>query len=136
MKTWILPASMTLICWGLWAFIPKITIRHISPMSAVVYESIGALIMGVIVLAIIDFRPDVNARGIFLAMFTGMLGMAGGLGFLFAVRSGKVSVVAMFTALSPLITIALGYFVLNESITLKEGFGILSAFTAIVLFSA
>ncbi|WP_035240389.1 EamA family transporter [Desulfobacter vibrioformis] len=136
MKTWIVPASMTLICWGLWAFIPKITTRHISPMSAVVYESVGALTMGVIVLAMIHFRPDVNARGIFLAVVTGMLGMAGGLGFLFAVRSGKVSVVAMFTSLSPLITIALGYVVLNEAITLKEGFGILSAFIAIVLFSA
>jgi len=136
MKTWILPASITLICWGFWAFIPKITTRYISPMSAVVYESIGALAMGVIVLAMIDFRPDVNARGIFPAILTGMLGMTGCLGFLFAVRSGKVSVVAMFTSLSPLITIALGYFVLNESITLKEGLGILSAFIAIVLFSA
>ena len=136
MKTWILPASMTLICWGVWAFIPKITTRHISPMSAVVYESTGALLMGLIVLGLLDFRPDVNIHGIFLAVLTGMLGMAGGLAFLFAVRSGKVSVVAMFTSLSPLITIALGYFVLKESITLKEGLGILSAFIAIVLFSA
>ena len=136
MKTWILPALGTLVCWGFWAFIPKLTTRYISPMSAVVYESLGALMMGAVVLALLDFRPDANAKGIILALATGMLGMAGGLGFLFAVRSGKVAVVAMFTSLSPLITIALGYLLLNETITLKEGLGILSAFIAIFLFSA
>ncbi len=136
MKNWMLPGFVTLICWGFWAFIPKLTTRYISPMSAVVYESIGALVMGGIVLAILDFRPDVNARGICLAVVTGMLGIAGGLGFLFAVKSGKVSVVAMFTSLSPLITIVLGYLVLNESITVKEGLGVISAFVAIFLFAA
>ncbi|WP_321493322.1 DMT family transporter [uncultured Desulfobacter sp.] len=136
MKTWILPALGTLVCWGFWAFIPKLTTRYISPMSAMVYESMGAMVIGAIVLAVLHFRPDVSGKGIFLALATGMLGMAGGLCFLFAVRSGKVSVVAMFTSLSPLITIALGYLLLNETITLKEGLGILTAFIAIYLFSA
>ncbi len=62
MKTWILPASVTLICWGLWGFIPKITTRYISPMSAMIYETIGALIVGGIVLVLVDSRPDVHIR--------------------------------------------------------------------------
>lgn len=136
MKAWILPAFVTLVCWGIWGFIPKLTTRYISPMSAIVYESLGALAMGGIVLAILGFRPDVHAKGICLAVATGMLGLTGALGFLFAVKSGKVSVVAMFTALSPLITIALGVLVLKEPITLKEGLGIVCAFIAIFLFSA
>jgi transporter family protein len=41
----------------------------------------------------------------------------------------------MFTALSPVITIALGYLVLKEPLSLKEGLGILSAFIAIFLFT-
>ncbi len=135
MKTWILPASVTLICWGLWGFIPKITTRYISPMSAMIYESLGALMVGGIVLVLIDFRPEVHMKGICLAIATGMLGLTGGLGFLFAVKSGKVSVVAMFTSLSPLITIALGYLILKEPLTIKEGLGILSAFAAIFFFT-
>nr|WP_320190218.1 EamA family transporter [uncultured Desulfobacter sp.] len=72
---WILPASLTLVCWGVWSFIPKITTRYISPMSA------------------------------------------------------------MFTSMSPLITLALGWIVLKEPITLKEGLGIISAFAAICFFA-
>ncbi|MCP4120095.1 MAG: DMT family transporter [Desulfobacteraceae bacterium] len=135
MTTWILPASVTLVCWGIWSFIPKITTRYISPMSAMIYETIGAAIMGFIVLTLVDFRPDVHIKGICLGIATGIIGLTGCLGFLFAVKSGKVSVVAMFTAMSPVITIALGYLVLKEPLTLKEGLGILSAFTAIFFFT-
>ena len=135
MKTWILPASVTLICWGLWGFIPKITTRYISPMSAMIYETIGALIVGGVVLVLLDFRPDVHLKGICLGIATGIIGLTGALGFLFAVKSGKVSVVAMFCSLSPLITIALGCLILKEPLTLKEGLGILSAFAAIFFFT-
>ena len=135
MTTWILPASVTLVCWGIWGFIPKITTRYISPMSAMIYETIGAMIVGLVVLTLVDFRPDVHIKGICLAITTGIIGLTGALCFLFAVKSGKVSVVAMFTAMSPVITIALGYLVLKEPVTLKEGLGILSAFTAIFFFT-
>jgi len=135
MHTWILPASVTLICWGLWGFIPKITTQYISPMSAMIYETIGALMVGGIVLVLVDFRPDVHIKGICLAIATGMIGLTGALGFLFAVKTGKVSIVAMFTSLSPLITIFLAYLILKEPLTIKEGLGILTAFAAIFLFT-
>ena len=135
MPTWILPASVTLVCWGIWSFIPKITTRYVSPMSAMIYETIGAAIMGFIVLTLVDFRPDIHVKGICLGIATGIIGLTGCLGFLFAVKSGKVSVVAMFTALSPVITVALGCLILKEPLTLKECLGILSAFTAIFFFT-
>lgn len=136
MKAWMLPACVTFICWGIWGFVPKITTRYISPMSAMVYETLGALVVGFVVLALLGFKPDVHAKGICLAVTTGMVGLTGALGFLFAVKSGKVSVVSMFTALSPLMTVALGCLVLKEPITLKEGLGILSALIAIMCFAA
>lgn len=135
MNTWIVPAFVTLICWGLWGFIPKLTTRYIGPMSAMVYETIGALIVGSVVLVLLEFRPDVHPKGIGLAITTGVLGLTGALGFLFAVKSGKVSVVAMFTALSPVITVALGYLLLKEPVTAKEWMGIVSAFIAILFFT-
>ena len=131
---WIVPASVTLVCWGVWSFIPKITTRYISPMSAMVYEVIGAIIVGSVILTRLDFRPDINPKGVCLAVVTGMVGLTGALGFLFAVKNQKVSVVAMFTSLSPVITLILGWLVLKEPITLKEGLGIISAFAAICFF--
>ncbi len=135
MSNWILPASVTLVCWGVWGFVPKITTQYISPISAMIYETIGAAIVGVVALTFVKFQPDIHVKGICLGIATGIIGLTGALGFLFAVKTGKVSVVAMYTALSPLITITLGWFILKEPLTLNEGFGILSAFVAIFFFT-
>ena len=134
MSNWFLPAFVALICWGIWGFIPKITIRYINPMSALVFEAIGVIIAGLIVLSFLGFRPEVHPKGIALAIFTGVIGMTGALGFLVAVKTGKVSMVAMVTAMAPIVTILLAYFLLGERITIKEGLGIVFAFAAISLF--
>jgi transporter family protein len=135
MHNWFLAASVSFVCWGIWGFIPKITTRYINPMSAMVFEAVGVIIMGFVILAVLGFRPETHPKGVGLALITGVLGITGALGFLFAVKSGKVSVVAMFTAMSPIVTILLAHFFLKESITLKEGLGIVCAFAAILLFA-
>ena len=86
MNSWILPAFLTLICWGVWGFIPKITTQYITPMSAMVYEAIGVGIMGCVVLVLLGFHPDTNPKGVGLAILTGILGISGALGYLFAVK--------------------------------------------------
>lgn len=135
MKEWLLPASMTLICWGIWGFIPKITTRYINPLSASVFEGLGSAIFAFIVLFSLSFKPEVHPKGVSLAFVTGLLGMLGALFYLFAMPRGKVSVIATIVALNPAITIALAYFFLKEPITLKEGLGMVFACIAIVLFT-
>ena len=135
MKAWLLPASMTMICWGIWGFIPKITTRYINPLSASVFEGLGSAVFAIIVLTSLSFKPEIHPRGVSLAFITGILGMLGALFYLFAMPKGKVSVIATMTALNPIITIGLAYFILKEPITLKEGIGMVFAFIAIVLFT-
>ena len=135
MKDWFLPALFTFFLWGAWGFIPKITTRYLSPVSAVVFEAAGALIVGVAVLFFLGFRPDIHPKGIGLAISTGIFGILGALCYLTAIKKGKVSVVVTMTALYPLFSIGLAYFFLKEPITVKEGAGIIFACIAIVLFS-
>jgi len=135
MKAWLLPASMTMICWGIWGFIPKITTRYINPLSASVFEGLGSAIFAIIILFSLSFKPEIHPKGVSLAFITGLLGMLGALFYLFAMPKGKVSVIATMTALNPIITIVLAYFILKEPITLKEGIGMVFAFIAIVLFT-
>ena len=134
-KAWLLPASMTMICWGIWGFIPKITTRYINPLSASVFEGLGSAIFAIIILFTLSFKPEIHPKGVSLAFITGLLGMLGALFYLFAMLKGKVSVIATMTALNPIITIGLAYFILKEPITLKEGIGMVFAFIAIVLFT-
>ncbi len=135
MKEWLLPASMTLICWGIWGFIPKITTRYIHPLSASVFEGLGSALFAIIILFSLSFKPEFHPKGVSLAFVTGLLGMLGALFYLFAMPKGKVSVIATLVALNPAITIGLAYFFLKEPITLKEGLGMVFAFIAIVLFT-
>ena len=135
MKDWLLPASMTMICWGIWGFIPKITTRYINPLSASVFEGLGSAIFALIILFSLSFKPEIHPKGVSLAFITGLLGMLGALFYLFAMLKGKVAVVATLVALNPVITIGLAYFFLKEPISLKEGIGMVFAFAAIVLFT-
>ena len=135
MKAWLLPASMTMICWGIWGFIPKITTRYINPLSASVFEGLGSAVFAIVILFTLSFKPQIHPKGISLAFITGLLGMLGALFYLFAMPKGKVSVIATMTALNPIITIALAYLILKEPITVKEGIGMVFAFIAIVLFT-
>jgi bacterial/archaeal transporter family protein len=135
MKTWFLPAGMTMICFGIWGFIPKITTRYIHPLSASVYEGLGSAAFGLIILFSLSFKPEFHPKGVSLAVITGLVGMLGALFYLFAMPRGKVSVIATMVALNPIITIGLAYFILKEPITVKEGIGMVFAFLAIVLFT-
>jgi len=135
MKDWFLPALCTFFLWGTWGFIPKITTRYISPISAVVFEATGAMMVGIIVLLILGFRPEIHPKGVGLAITTGIFGILGAFCYLIAIKKGKVSVVVTMTALYPVFSIALAYLIMKEPISLKEGIGVVFACIAIVLFS-
>lgn len=124
-------AALTL--WGLWGFLPKITIRYIEPKSAIVYEVIGGIFLAALALFSLDFRPEVHPIGIILAITTGMLGFLGAFFFLSAVSRGPVTLVAALSALYPIVTAILATLILHETLTLRQGLGIALAFLSMIL---
>ena len=135
MKGWLLPVCITFVLWGIQGFIAKLTTQYINPMSALLFNILGAIIVGLVVFSFLDFRPEIQPVGVALAILMGILGILGALGFLFAMSKGKVSIVSVISALYPAVSIGLAYLILKEPITLKEGIGIVFAFIAIVLLS-
>jgi transporter family protein len=135
MKEWILPTLGTFICWGLWSFIPKITTKYIDPKSALVYEVIGGIIFSFIVMCLTNFRLEMHPMGIAFAGMAGLVGFVGALCFLFAVSKGPVSIIAPLSALYPILSVSLAIFFLNETVTIKQGLGIIFAVLAVVLVS-
>jgi len=135
MDEWIPFALAALVLWGLWGFFPKIAVNHIDPKSVLVFEVVGTAIVGFIVLFMMGFTPQFNVNGFTFALLTGLAGALGALFFLFAVSKGKLSVVAATTAMYPLVTIMLASLFLGETLTLKQGIGVILALSAIVMFS-
>ena len=135
MKEWVLPTVGTFICWGLWSFIPKITTKYIDPRSAIIFEVIGGIVLSIIVLSVTNFRLEIHPKGIVLAGPAGLVGFVGALCFLFAVSRGPVSIIAPLSALYPILSVALAIVFLNETVTIKQGLGIIFAVLAVILVS-
>ena len=135
MKEWVLPAFGTFIFWGFWGFIPKLTTKYISPKSAIVYEVLGGFLVAIMVMYSMNFRPEMNPKGLALAITTGVFGFLGAFCYLLAVSKGPVSLVVTLTALYPVLSILLAVIIFNEPITLKQGAGILLALGAMLLIA-
>ncbi|UCG12425.1 MAG: EamA family transporter [Deltaproteobacteria bacterium] len=135
MRGWLLNSIMALVCFGLWAFLPKVSVRYISPKSALIYEVMGGVLVAIIVFGTISKGIDYDLRGITPAFITGIIGYLGMLFFLNAVNMGKVSIIASLTAVYPVIAIILAVIFLKEKMSLTQYIGIFLAVTGVILLS-
>ena len=136
MDNWLTTAFIAFVLFGLWGFFPKLAVQYISPGSAIIYEVAGTIVVGLLALKIVGFRPDVHPRGILFAVLTGVTGMLGTLFYFYSLRNGKVSIVATLTALYPLLTITLAHLFLKEPISARQVVAIILAMASLVLFAA
>ena len=77
MPSWMVPAALAFLFWGIYAFLPKLTIRYVDAASASIYHVLGGIAVALVVLAALGFRPATDPRGVGLALVTGMLGVGG-----------------------------------------------------------
>jgi transporter family protein len=135
MKEWALPVLGTWLCWGLWGFLPKLTVQYLSPRSATIYQICGGLVVALLILRSLHFQPEAHPWGVCLAIATGVVGFLGALFYLAAVIRGPVILVVTLTALYPLLSIALAWLLLGETISLKQGLGLVFGLIALVLIA-
>jgi len=134
---WALFTLLSLLFLGMWGFFPKMAVKYLDPKSALVFQAGGALLCGIFILFYLGFDISFNTNGIIYAVLTGIAGVLGTIFLYFALsKGGKLSVVVTVSALYPLISIAMGYLVLKEMISLKQSLGIVMALLSIVLLTA
>jgi transporter family protein len=133
---WFVSALLALIIYGFWGFFPKLAVSYISPQSALVYQVAGGMLVGALALFLVGFRPESHPLGVLFAILTGITGVLGTLFYYAAASRGNISIVVSMTALYPLITICLAFFILHEPLTFKQIIGMVFATVAIILFSS
>lgn len=129
---WTLLAMLT---FGAWGFFPKLAVNYINPQSALIYQVIGGLLVGIVGLAMLNFKPETHPVGIVYALLTGITGVLGTFFYYAAASRGQISVVVSLTALYPLITILLAVIFLHETLVLKQVIGLCFAVAAIVMLA-
>jgi transporter family protein len=135
MKDWLVPTLLTLLAWGLWAFLPKLAAKYIDPQSSIIYQVAGGLIVGLVVLISLKGQVQFNVPGFSLSIAIGILGFFGAFMYLVAVSRGPLTLVAPITAFYPMFAILLGVIFLHETITIKQAAGIGLSLVAIYLIS-
>ncbi len=137
MKTfsWLPLAILSVLLWGVWGFFQKLATNHMPPRNVYIFATVGALCVVGSVLVTSSFPLNVTSKGIFFAVLAGMCSSLGGLLFLNALSRGAASIVIPFTALYPVVTIFLCFSILEETVTLKQGIGIVLALLSMFLLS-
>ena len=133
MKEWLIPTFAALICWAGWAFLPKIAVQNIEPKSILIYEVLGGLTIAVLILANLKYKLEFDLKGSSIAFASGALNVLGVLFYLQAITRGKIALVSTISALYPLLVTVLAYFLLQESLSLKQFFGLGFGFCSLIL---
>lgn len=132
---WLTATFFSLFSFGVWGLFTKLTVNHIDSKSALIYQTIGVGIVGLLTLTLVNFKPATDAKGLGYAVLTGAAYGIGCLFYFVAASKGKIISVVTLTALYPLITIVLAYWLLKENISVKQCAGVILALSSIILLS-
>lgn len=135
MSSWLPAALASLVFFGLWGFFTKLSVNHVDPKSALIFQTVGVLIIGLFTLSSIHFKPATDGKGFTYAVITGLTYGIGCLFYFVAASKGKIMTIVTLTSLYPVVTIVLSYLLLKEDINLRQCIGIMLAFVAIILMS-
>lgn len=135
MLNWFSSSILALLSFGFWGLFTKLAVDHIDFKSAIIYQTLGVIVVGLIGLTLVDFKPATDSKGIFFAILTGLFYAFGCLFYFIAASRGKIITVVTLTALYPLVTILLSHYLFKEAIGIKKIIGISLAFLAIFLMN-
>ncbi len=144
MTQWFVPVLLTILCWGVGMFLPKLLTDSIAPQEGMIHQVVGGVIIAVFLLLYsfnyqaitnININFNLTKNGIWIGIICGILNFLGILFYLKALSKGPVSIISSISALYPMITIALAFFLLQESMTWKQSMGLVFGIVAIVLLS-
>ncbi len=136
MKDWQLYSLLTLVFWGLWAFLPRFAVGYIQPRSLTMYQAVGIMLATIVILSLTPGKPETHPMGIFIGIVSGALGILGSYFYNIAMRKGQASIVLTMTALYPIVTLILIFLFFREMISLKQGIGIVMALVAMTLIAS
>lgn len=135
-KHWLLFAVITTTFWGIWGAL--IEIPEKAGFPATLGYSVWALTMippAIVALRIIRWKLDYDLPSIAFGSIIGLLGAGGQLILFQALRTGPAYLVFPIISLSPMVTILLAYWFLQERTSTRGWLGIALALAAIPLLS-
>ncbi|KTC87365.1 MULTISPECIES: EamA family transporter [Legionella] len=134
--TWYFPSIIALLLYGAWGYWGARASSFINPLSITFYSSLGVLVAGFLALALLDFKPEISAKGSVYGLLNGFANGIACIFFIIALRKGPAMPVVLITSMYPLITLILCVVFLKQGVSSRQALGMLFAVAALVLFSS
>lgn len=134
-NTWYFPSIIALLLYGAWGYWGARASSFINPLSITFYSSLGVLIAGVFALALLDFKPELSAKGSVYGLLNGLANGIACIFFIIALRKGPAMPVVLITSMYPVVTLILCVIFLKQGVTIRQGLGMLFAVAALLMFS-
>jgi drug/metabolite transporter (DMT)-like permease len=137
MPAWLLWTFLALICWGVWAVLSKLLGAALSAEQSQALSTFGLLpILIPLAWSARATLRGVSRRGLWLALFGGIVTCLGNVAYYDALGRGeKVVAVVSLTALYPLVTVLLAVLLLRERLNRVQLAGLALSLAAIWLFN-
>lgn len=133
---WFWYSILTIVGWAGWALFLKIGSIEIPSGPSLFVQSAGMIPLALVLAAGPRVWSSRSKKGIVYSLLNGIITGVGILCLLAAYRAGgNTSVVAVTTALYPLVTFALAIPLLHEKLTKLQMLGLVLATASIVIFS-
>ena len=134
-KKWIIPAIGTMFAWGFWAFIPKLALQSMQPISVIFYEAVGSILVITPVIIYLRGKIRFEKRGVGLTFLSATIYAAAALAFLYAMKTGPVAVIVTLTAMYPFVTVVTARLILKEKMNRHQLIAVALALVSIYLMS-
>jgi uncharacterized membrane protein len=135
-QRWFWYSILTVIGWAGWALLLKMGSEEIPTSPSLFVQTAGMVPLALVLALAGASRGRQNRAGIVYSLLNGLITGVGILCLLAAYRSGgNTSVVAVTTALYPLVTFALAVPLLREKLSKPQILGVILATFSIVMFS-
>ncbi len=135
-KPWLIYALITTVFWGVWGAFAELPAQNGFPETLV--YCVWALTMippAIFVLYRANWKLQVDRKAIFYGSLIGLLGAGGQMILFHAITIGPTYYIFPIISVSPIITIALSYFLLKERTGSKGTLGIILALISLPLFN-
>ncbi len=133
---WFWYSVLCVLLWGPYTIVSKLGSTEIPAPAMQFLFTLGALPVGLGLVAARRFKLEKSLKGISYGAATGVLSGIGGMGLFAAYGSGgNTSVITTATSLYPMVTVVLAVVLLRERLTALQVVGLGFAAMAIVIFS-
>jgi bacterial/archaeal transporter family protein len=135
LPAWFGFAGLALVSWGTAGLFQKLSTNHMPARAALIWLTVGFCLLDPWLFPSRSLS-SFPARDVVLVLLGGVLNTFGSWALLAALeRGGKASIVVPLTSLYPLVVVIAAPIVLKETITRIQGFGVMCALGAVVLFA-